>query len=106
MSNAPKSTKLAALVTCSMLALSTVFVSGCATTTYGQSFVRDEAAPNQYKFKIYLSALTSGDKADRDAKAEIDKFGASNKLMGGTIVNRRHNIFPEYYEYTVKYAGR
>ncbi len=98
--------KSTALVVCSIIVLSSAFLAGCATTTYGQSFVRDEQVANQYRLKIYLSVLTGADAADKQAKEEIDKYVASQKLGKGTIVNRRYNVFPEHYEYTVKFASR
>jgi hypothetical protein len=96
--------KTAVLVTSVLIGLSTI--SGCATTSYGQSFAPDGQVANQFKVKIYLSAFSSADAADKNAKAEMDKFAAEKKLGAGTIVNRRYNVFPEYYEYTVKFAAR
>lgn len=95
----------ALLVTCAVV-LSTAFVSGCATTTYGQGFVRDEQVANQFRLKVYLSLLTGADAADKQAKAEIDKYVADKQMASGTIVNRRYNLLPEYYEYTVKFTPR
>ena len=93
------------LVTFAVL-VSAGVVSGCATTTYGQDFVRDEQVAGQFRLKVYLSVFTGADAADKQAKAEIDKYVAANKMASGTIVNRRYNLLPEYYEYTVKFNPR
>ena len=42
------------------------------------------------------------DAADKQAKAEIDKYVADKKMASGTIVDRRYNLLPECCEYTVK----
>ena len=98
--------KSAALALCGLVLSSTVVVTGCVTTTYGQSFVRDEQVANQFKLKVYVNAFSGGDTADKQAKTEIDKYAASQKMASGTIVNRRYNLLPEYYEYTVKFTPR
>ena len=98
--------KSATLAVCSVIVLSSAFITGCATTTYGQSFVRDEQVANQYRLKVYLSAFTREAAADQQASQEIEKYVVSQKLGKGSIVNRRYNVFPEYYEYTVKFAAR
>ena len=102
----PALKKSAALLVCGIIVASSAFITGCATTTYGQSFVRDEQVANQFRLKVYLSVLTKADAADKQANEEIDKYATSQKLGKGTVVNRRYNVFPEYYEYTVKFAAR
>ena len=53
-----------------------------------------------------MSTLSPVQTPDKQAKTEIDKYAASQKMASGTIVNRRYNLLPEYYEYTVKFAPR
>jgi hypothetical protein len=36
----------------------------------------------------------------------MEKFAAENNLGAGSIVNRRYNLLPEYYEYTVAFPAR
>ncbi len=96
--------KPAALVAAAILGLG--LLSGCATTSYGQGFKPDEQVANQYTLKVYLSAFSTADKADQQANSEMAEFAAKNNLGAGTIVNRRYNVFPEYYEYTVSFAPR
>ena len=98
--------KSAALALCGLVLSSTAVLTGCVTTTYGQSFVRDEKVANQFKLKVYVNAFSGADSADKQAKAEIDKYAAAQKMTGGTIVNRTYNLLPEYYEYTVRFTPR
>jgi uncharacterized lipoprotein YajG len=100
-SHAIKST---ALIAVAILGLG--LLSGCATTSYGQGFKPDEQVANQYTLKVYLSAFSTAEKADQQANSEMAEFAAKNNLGAGTIVNRRYNVFPEYYEYTVSFAPR
>ena len=95
----------AVLLTCLVL-LTSGFLSACTTATYGQSFVRDEKVANQYRTKIYVGAFSGGDTADRAAKVEIEKYMAQEKFASYKITDRRYNVLPEYYEYTVQFTPR
>ena len=93
-----------ALLAACLALLTSGFLSGCATATYGQAPVKDEKVANQFKFKIYLGVLTGPDAADKDAKVEIEKYMAAEKYKSYKIADRRYNLLPEYYEYTVAFA--
>lgn len=82
----------------------TSFLSGCATTSYGHAPTRDEKVADQFRFKIYLSALSGADAADRNAKVEIEKHMTKEGYKSYKIADRRYNLLPEYYEYTVTFA--
>ena len=92
-------------VTCSVL-LGSSLLSGCTTATYGQTFARDEQVAHQFRFKVYVGAFSGSDTADKAAKVEIDQFMAKEKYASSTIVNRRYNVLPEFYEYTVRFTPR
>lgn len=96
--------KSTALLAAAIMGLA--LLSGCATTSYGKGLTPDQQVANQYTLKVYLSAFSSAEKADEQAKAEMQEFAAKNSLGAGTIVNRRYNVFPEYYEYTVTFPPR
>ena len=48
--------------------------------------------------------LTTPDAADKDAKVEIEKYMAAEKYKSYKIADRRYNLLPEYYEYTVAFT--
>lgn len=87
-------------------ALGLGLLSGCATTSYGKGFAPDAQVANQYTLKVYLSAFSTAEKADEQVKSDMQAFAAEKNLGPGSIVNRRYNVFPEYYEYTVTFAPR
>ena len=89
-----------------LVLVTTGFLSGCTTATYGQSFVADEKVANQYRTKIYVGAFSGGDTADKSAKVEIEKYMAKEKFAAYKITDRRYNLLPEYYEYTVLFTPR
>lgn len=104
MSRSISALKTATVIAAVIIGVATI--SGCATTSYGKGFTPDEQVANQYKLKVYLSAFSSAEAADKQVQADMDKFAAENNLGAGSIVNRRHNLLPEYYEYTVVFAAR
>ncbi len=103
MKNSMRLLKPAVLLMCITL-LSGSFLSGCTTSTYGQAPTRDEKVADQFRFKIYVGALSGAETADKDAKVEIEKYLAKQNYKAYTIADRRYNLLPEYYEYTVKFT--
>lgn len=103
MKNFTRLSKPAVLFTCLAL-LGSSFLSGCATTSYGQAPTRDEKVANQFRFKIYLSAFSGADTADKNAKVEIEKHMTKEGYKSYKIADRRYNLLPEYYEYTVNFT--
>lgn len=48
--------------------------------------------------------LAGPDAADKDVKVEIEKHQAAEKYKSYKIVDRRYNLLPKYYEYTVAFT--
>ncbi len=103
MQTSPPLLRPAILVACLAL-LTSGFLAGCTTATYGQDPVRDEKVANQFQFKIYVGGFSGPDTADKNAKVEIEKYMAKEKYKSYKIADRRYNLLPEYYEYTVAFT--
>ena len=95
---------LRALAVTSFAALTVAVVAACTTATYGQSFLRDEQVSDQYRFKVYVGGFSGPDTADERARSEIKEFMAKERYAGYQIVDRRYNVIPSYYEYTVRFT--
>lgn len=102
MKNATLLSKPAVLFAC-LAFIGSSLLSGCATTSLSQAPTRDEKVANQFRFKIYLSAFSGADEADKSAKVDIEKHMAKEGYKSYKIADRRYNLLPEYYEYTVKF---
>jgi hypothetical protein len=103
MKNSSSFQKPAVLLVCLAL-LTSGFLSGCTTATYGQAPIRDEKVANQFRFKIYVGAFSGPETADKNAKVEFEKYMAKENYKSYKIADRRYNLLPEYYEYTVNFT--
>lgn len=81
-----------------------VSVSACTTAMYGQSLVQDQQIPDQYTFKVYVGGFSGPDTADNRAREEIAAFMAKTNYASYQIIDRRYNLVPSYYGYTVRFS--
>ena len=92
------------LAVASFAVLTATLIAACTTATYGQSFLRDKQVSDQYRFKIYVGGFSGPDTADERARSEIKEFMAKERYVGYQILDRRYNLIPSYYEYTVRFT--
>ena len=91
------------------VALGLLFLSGmvvmpsCTTASYGNKFVLDDQAADQYRFKIYVGGLQFSP-PDYQAEKRIKEFMTGKDYKSYEIVNRHYNAIPSYYEYTVRFV--
>jgi len=95
---------LRALAVASFAVLTAPLIAACTTAIYGQSFLRDKQVSDQYRFKIYVGGFSGPDTADERARSEIKEFMAKERYVGYQILDRRYNLIPSYYEYTVGFT--
>ena len=76
---------------------------GCATAhNYPPAILA--GTPDVARFKVYTAIGVPESEADRVAATDFDAYRVKNGYAGFTIVERRWNQFPTYFEYTVKFT--
>ncbi|HLP98009.1 MAG TPA: hypothetical protein VK149_06160 [Sideroxyarcus sp.] len=86
-----------------LLGIFLIGLNGCATTTYGNQFTQT-SNPNEFTVKIYTSAFTTAGMAEENAKEEAKKKMAQDGYSSYQIMNRRFNMVPSYYEFTLRFS--
>ena len=80
-----------------------VVAPGCTTASYG---LAPSAVPNQadtFVFKLFVGGFSGGETADAAVRGEIEQFQKSNGYKDHKILDKRYNLVPSYFEYTVRF---
>ena len=75
-----------------------------ATATYGQGFTKISLS-DEYSIRIYVGGFAGPNTADERFNQELNKFLMENKYKSYTLVSRRYNFIPSYYEYIVAFKN-
>ena len=87
-----------------LLVISSMLVAtSCTTASYGDKFVQDSQVAEQYRFKIYVGGFQFMP-PNAQAEKRISEYMVGKDYKSYEIVNRRYNLVPSYYEFTVKFT--
>jgi hypothetical protein len=79
------------------------FSVACTTANYGLAPRSVDAKKDTFAFKIFSGGFTGGDTADTAVKKDIERHQQTNGFKGYKILDRRYNVIPSYFEYTVQF---
>lgn len=85
-----------------IIASFTVF-SGCTTANYALKPASVENQQDTYKFKVFVGGLSGPETSDKAVVGDLESYKTNNGYKSYTIIDRRYNFIPTYYEYTVKF---
>lgn len=82
-----------------------IALAACTTTNYGtKPQPVAGAAPDTFKFKMFVGGLSGGDTADEAVVPDIEAFKKANGYAGYTVTARQFNAMPSSYEYIVRFS--
>lgn len=87
-----------------LLATSFAVFTGCTTANYGLKPTSIEDQKDTFKFKVYVGGLSGPETADKSMANDLELYKINNGYKSYAIVDRRYNLIPTYYEYTVKFS--
>lgn len=87
-----------------LLAASFTVFTGCTTANYGLKPTSIEDQKDTYKFKVFVGGLSGPDTADQSVANDLESYKTNNGYKSYTILDRRYNFIPTYYEYTVQFS--
>ena len=82
---------------------SAILSVGCTTANYGQKPTAVEEHKDTYKFKLFVGGFSGGETSDKAVQKDLEEYRKKNGYAGYTVVNRRYNVIPSYFEYTVRF---
>lgn len=97
-------TRIEPLCLTATVLLASATLSGCTTATYGIKPAPVAGQHDTFKFKIFTGGFAAGGTADDRVVDELEQHKTANGYRSYTIVDKRYNIVPSYFEYTVKFA--
>ncbi len=86
-----------------LLATSFAVFTGCTTANYGLKPASVENQQDTYKFKVFVGGLSGPETSDKAVAGDLESYKTNNGYKSYTILDRRYNFIPTYYEYTVKF---
>ena len=95
--------KIMCFVMCLSVVMVALLTTSCTTASYGNKFLMSNDIPNQYSFKIYVGGFQLAPPI-RQAEKRIEAFMTGKKYSSYEIVNKRYNLIPAYYEFTVRFS--
>lgn len=96
--------KLKNLIAMGLLAASFTTFSGCTTANYGLKPISIENQKDTYKFKVFVGGMSGPETADKSVANDLESYKINNGYKSYTIIDRRYNFIPTYYEYTVQFS--
>ena len=95
---------LRGITTLALIAFASSFVIGCTTANYGLSPAAIQGQKDTFKFKIYVGGFSGGETSDQAVKGDIDIYQKNNSYKNHKIIDKRYNLIPSYFEYTVQFT--
>jgi hypothetical protein len=91
------------------LLLSLVAITGCTSSTYGNSFeavaTNQPAAKNQYKLKVYTGGFAGPEYARKDLDVEAKEFMQQNpKYKSYKIISEKFELVPSGVTFVVEFT--
>ncbi len=77
---------------------------GCTTAKYGDMPVAVDNRQDTFKFKIYVGGFSGAETATTEVKPEIDAYMKKHGYKDHKILDKRYNMLPSYYEFTVEFS--
>lgn len=87
-----------------LVALAVTFLPGCTTANYGLAPTGIQDQKDTFKFKVYVGGFSGGETSDAAVKGDIEAYQKSNGYKDHKILDKRYNLIPSYFEYTVQFA--
>jgi hypothetical protein len=79
------------------------FNGACTTANYGLAPTSVDAKKDTFTFKIFSGGFTGGETADASVKKDIERYQQANGFKTYKLLERRYNVIPSYFEYTVQF---
>lgn len=92
------------IVTTVIAVSSAISFVGCTTASYGLKPIAVEEQQDTYKFKLFVGGFSGGETADKAVRGDIDAYQKNNGYEKYTILDKRYNLIPSYFEYTVRFS--
>jgi hypothetical protein len=80
-----------------------VLTVGCTTANYGLKPAAVDEQKDTYRFKLFVGGFSGGETADKAVQPDIEEYRKNNGYKSYTIVDKRYNLIPSYFEYTVRF---
>jgi len=78
--------------------------TACTTTNYGLAPASVQDKQDTFTFKVYVGGFSGGETSDAAVKPDIEKFQKTQGYSSYKILDKRYNLFPSYFEYTVQFS--
>jgi hypothetical protein len=79
------------------------FSAACTTANYGLAPTSVDAKKDTFTFKIFSGGFAGGDTADAGVKKDIERHQQANGFKNYKVLDRRYNVIPSYFEFTVQF---
>jgi len=80
------------------------FITGCTTANYGLAPAALQDQKDTFKFKLFVGGFSGGETSDQAVKGDIETYQKNNGYKGYIITDKRYNLIPSYFEYTVQFT--
>ena len=92
------------LISIGLITISLAAFSGCTTASYGLKPTPIENQQDTYKFKLFVGGFAGGETSDQAVQQDIETYKTNNGYKSYIITDKRYNLIPSYFEYTVHFS--
>ena len=92
---------IAALI---LIAATAAITTACTTANYGLAPALVQDQQDTFSFKIYVGGFSGGETSDAAVKGDIEAFQKTKGYKHHKILDKRYNLIPSYFEYTVQFS--